>query len=249
MYTAHSFNPWEKSFYRPIDAAIRWCGLMDHEARILDSAWDCPGLLSKQFPQWPCLHINMGKILDAIRNNEIPYGYFGVTTRPGSPVDYRLVTVRHTDLKYWMIHHYPDQFPAFLFGRKTPDESKISIDTYLTLRADRDALEVKLRAIEIAHEALLEELKAIGLERERLHSLVETRGELNDRSEAGYLCVIGALLETLLGSSPGGVPNSVFKSQAAIVDSITAHFEGVLGLSKRSLDKKFAAARRSLSRN
>jgi len=248
MYTSQSYNQLEKLFYRPIDAAIRWCDLMVYEAQILDAAWDCSTSLTKTFPQWPCLPANIERIFDAVRNQELPFGLFGVTVAPGTPIDCRLLTVRHTDLKWWMLHHYPDQRPAFLFGKLPAENEQISFGTYLTLRADREALEVQLKASDAALRELLEELKAIGLERESLRALVKAQGKLSERSETGYQHVIGALLETLLGSSPAGKPNSVFDSQAAIVDSITAHYEGTPGLSKRSLDEKFAAARRSLSR-
>lgn len=248
MYIPNSCNGLEKGFYRPIDAAIRWCNLMAHESQILESASDCPAVLSTTFPQWPCLHANTEKIIDAVRNRELPFGYFGVTVAPDTPIDCRLLTVRHTDLKWWMFHHYPDQRPAFLFGKLLAENEQISFGTYLTLRADREALEVELKASDAALRELLDELKAIGLERESLRALVKAHGKLSERSETGYQRVIGALLETLLGSSPAGKPNSVFDSQAAIVDSITAHYEGTQGLSKRSLDEKFAAARRSLSR-
>jgi len=248
MYTPHSCDTHAKVFYRPIDAAIRWCNLMAHESQILESAGDCTTMLSTNFPQWPCLHANTEKIFDAVRNHDLPFGYFGITVAPGTPIDRRLLTVRHTDLKGWMFHHYPDQRPAFLFGKLSAENEQISVGTYLALRADREALEVELKASDAALRELLEELKAIGLERESLRALVKAQGKLTERSETGYLHVIGALLETLLGSSPAGKPNSVFDSQAAIVDSITAHYEGTRGLSKRSLDEKFAAARRSLSR-
>lgn len=249
MYVPRSCDPLEKVFYRPIDAAIRWCGLMAHEAEILEAAWDCSALLSRTFPQWPCLHFNTEKIFEAVRNHEIPYGIFGMTTTPGTPIDRRLLTVRHTDLKWWMFHHYPDQRPAFLFGKRSAENEQISIGTYLALRADRDALELQLKTNEAALQELLAELKALGLERENLRTLVKTQGRLSDRSEAGYQRAIGALLETLLGSSPAGKPNSVFSNQAAIVDLITSHHEGIPGLSKRSLDEKFAAARRVLSQD
>lgn len=242
------FNPQSKIFYRPIDAALRWCNLFRYEAQIVQAAWSYPEQLSTLFPQWPCLHANTEKIFDAVRNQELPFGFFGVTVAPDTPIDCRLLTVRHTDLKWWMFHHYPDQRPTFLFGKLLAENEQISVDTYLTLRADREALEVELKASGAALRELLEELKAIGLERESLRALVKAQGKLSERSETGYQHVIGALLETLLGSSPAGKPNSVFDSQAAIVDSITAHYEGTPGLSKRSLDEKFAAARRSLSR-
>lgn len=247
MHTSSNCNPLAKVFYRPIDAAIRWCNLMAHETQILESAWNCPLLLSKTFPQWPCLHANTEKIFDAVRNHELPCGMFGATITPGTPIDCRLLTIRHTDLKWWMLHHYPDQRPEFLFGKQSVQSEQISVSTYLTLRADRDALEIQLKANQTAYFELIDELKAIGIERENLHILVKTQGRLSERSEAGYQRVIGALLETLLGSTPAGNPNSVFNSQASIVDSITSHYDGVSGLSKRSLDEKFAAARRRLS--
>lgn len=62
MYEPDSYNVLAKIFYRPIDAAIRWCNLMAHETKILESAWDCPALLSKYFPQWPCLQANTEKL-------------------------------------------------------------------------------------------------------------------------------------------------------------------------------------------
>jgi hypothetical protein len=111
------------------------------------------------------------------------------------------------------------------------------------LRADRDALEIELKASDAALRELLEDLMSIGLERENLRVQGKTQGRLSERSKTGYQRVIGALLETLLGTSP-----AVFDSQAAIVDSITAHYEGIPGLSKRTLDEKLAAARCSLSR-
>lgn len=248
MYKANSCYPLEKAFYRPIDAAIRWCELMTHEGEILKTSWEYPGLLARTFPQWPCLQINTEKILDAVRNCEIPYGCFGLTVQAGTIINSKLLTVRHTDLKRWMLRHHPDQRPVFLFGKQTDEEGRISVGTYLTLRADRDALEAQLKTNLTEYQAILEELRIIGLERDTLHSLVQAGGVISDRSETGYQRVIGTLIETLLGSSPAGKPNSVFDSQASIVDSITSHYEGVPGLSKRSLDDKFASARRSLSR-
>ncbi|MCH5487725.1 hypothetical protein [Pseudomonas syringae] len=191
----------EKVFYRPIEAAVRWCNLIVHEAQILEATWDYSAQLSERFPQWPCLFINTEKIFDAVRSHELPYGFFGATVMPGTPIDWRLLTVRHTDLKWWMLHHHPDQRPEFLFGETLPDNKHIEVDTYLTLKADRDALEVKLRNADATLQELLEELNAIGLERENLRSLAKKR-HLSERSEATYQHIIGALIETLLGSSP-----------------------------------------------
>ncbi|KTB77668.1 hypothetical protein AO069_18135 [Pseudomonas syringae pv. syringae PD2774] len=240
-------NPHAKLFYRPLDAAIRWCNLMAYETQILESTWDCPTLLAATFPQWPCLHANIERILDAIRNKELRYGALGTTVTSGTPVDIRLLTIRHSDLKWWMLHHYPDQRPSFLFSPIAADQETIRYGTYLILQADRDALQVQLKATEATLQALMGELTAAGLERENLRSLAENKKNVSDHSKTSFLNVIGALVNIMLGSSKAGRRHSIFDSQASIVDSITAHYSGVAGLSKRSLDEKFAAGRRSLA--
>jgi hypothetical protein len=67
------FNPQTKTFYRPIDAALRWCNLIRHEAEIIRADEICPERLGKIFPQWPCLQANLEKLYDAMRNGELPY--------------------------------------------------------------------------------------------------------------------------------------------------------------------------------
>lgn len=249
MYKSVSCNPLSKIFYRPIDAAIRWCNLMTYETQILEYSWECPALLTTKLPQWPCLHANVEKILDAIRNNELRYGALGVTVASGISVDWRLLTVRHADLRWWMLNHHPDQRPSFLFDQASADHEKIQNGTYLILQADRDALEVQLQAAQATLQKLMNDLEAIGLERENLRMLVENKKQLSEHSKTSFLNTIGALVETMLGSSDAGRRHSIFESQASIVDSITAHYVGIPGLSKRSLDEKFAAARRSLSQS
>lgn len=248
MYRSNSFNPIAKLYYRPIDAAIRWCSLMAYETQILESNWECPALLASSFPQWPCLHANTERILDAIRNQELHYGALGVTVAAGTPVDRRLLTIRHSDLKWWMVNHYPDQRPSFLFNPISTDQANIRYGTYLSLQADREALQIQLKVAETTLQALMNELTAAGLERENLRTLAENKKHLSDQSKESFLKVIGALVDTMLSSTETGRRHSIFDSQASIVDSITAHYQGVIGLSKRSLDEKFAAARRSLSR-
>lgn len=248
MYEPNTFNPLAKMFYRPIEASIRWCNLMAYETQILESAKDDPALLASTFPQWPCLHANIEKILDAIRNHELRYGLFGTSVTAGTPVDLRLLTVRHSDLRWWVSQYYPEQRPSFLFN-SPPDQEHIHYGTYLTLQADRDALQVQLKIAETSLQILTNELAAAGLERDNLRMLAENKQQLSDHSKTSFLNVIGALVDIMLSSSNAGKKHSIFDSQASIVDSITAHYEGVKGLSKRSLDEKFAAGRRSLEQS
>ena len=135
----------EKPFYNPVEAAIRWCGLIHEEANILGTliAGEIPK--TGQFPQWPCLQANCEKIIDAIINGGIPYGRNGVTVREGDQVTPSKRTVRHTDLREWMVKNWPDQKPAFLFDeieRKT--HAAINTDSFLALQADRDSLKARI---------------------------------------------------------------------------------------------------------
>lgn len=70
---------------------------------------------------------------------------------------------------------------------------------------------------------------------------------LSDRAETTYLNIIGAMLALMLGKSPAGKPQSIFDNQAAIIDALLGHYEGKPGISKRTLEDKFAAAKRSLT--
>jgi len=247
MY-ADNFNPQAKTFYRPIDAALRWCGLVHYEAEILQAAWHCPERLGSLFPQWPCLHANTEKIYDAMRNGELPYGYLGVSVPMGSPLEPGQITVRHSDLRLWMQRYYPDQRPGFLFESVNDTREQISPAAYLFLQAERDALVQECNTLQRQLQDVMADLQALGLEQKSLNALVKSQGQLSERSEHTYLQIIGALTYTVLDSSPAGKPLSVFENQTAIVDAVTARFTDIPGLSKRTLDAKFAAANRVLKK-
>lgn len=243
MYATYSGA---KLFYHPIDAALRWCNLIAHEREILHAAWQRPCLLSKLFRQWPELAATTETLFDAVRNDELPYGSLGIAVPRGTPVDDALLTIRHCDLKRWMLLYHPDQRPAFLFGSGTERQETVSLQAYQALQADRDALQLQLKHSQAAHQQLLDELKAVGLEREALKRMNPSLGRLSDRCELTYQRIIGALVQLLLGRSPAGKPYSMFESQAAVVCALVAHHPGVAGLTKRTLDQKFALGKRSL---
>ncbi|MBK5395489.1 hypothetical protein JFU47_01840 [Pseudomonas sp. TH39(2020)] len=246
--SSNNFNPQAKTFYRPIDAALRWCNLIRYEPQIVQAAWSCPEKLRTLFPQWPCLQANTDRIYDAVRNGELPYGSFGISVPLGTPVELTLLTVRHSDLRHWMKIYYPDQRPDFLFESNDDTQDKISLGVYFALQAERDALLRERDTLQHQLRDIIANLQELGLEQESLKALVKTQGQLSKRSEHTYLQTIGALVNTVLDVSPSGKPLSVFKSQSAIVDAIIARYGETSGLSKRTLDEKFAAANRSLKK-
>lgn len=231
---ADNFNPLAKTFYRPIDAALRWCELVQYEAEIVKADWYCPKRLGSLFPQWPCLQANLERLYDAMRNGELPYGQFGVSVPMGTPLESVSLTVRHADLRLWMQRHYPDQRPEFLFGSDNDTHENINPAAYLSLHAERDALVQECTKLQ----RQAAERQAVALEQR----------PLSERSEHTLLQIIGALNYTILDVSPAGKPMSVLENQAAIVDAITARFKDIPGLSKRTLDAKFAAANRALKK-
>src|SRR5690606_29125142 len=104
---------YSKVFYRPLEAAIRWSGLVRFEARILDVSAKKKIPDPDDFPRWPMLRLNTERIFDGLWNGELPYGKGGITCDDPSLLEDLELTVRHVDLKAWMSRYYPDQKPTF----------------------------------------------------------------------------------------------------------------------------------------
>lgn len=84
-----------------------------------------------------------------------------------------------------------------------------------------------------------------------LQERVESEGEgkkleIGLRAETTYQNIIGGLLKLILGTTPGGKPQSVFVDQAAVIEVLLATHGNKPGISRRTLEQKFAAAKRSL---
>lgn len=231
-------------FYRPIEAAIRWSGLLRFETRILDAmnGKGVPDL--DDFPRWPMLRLNTERIFDAIRNGELPYGKSGVTSNDPSFLDDPDITVRHVDLKAWMARFYPDQKPTFLFDEiERQLHSAIGIDAVQSLLADRVALKARLAEKERSFDVLHERHRVLC---KRIESLSVAEHEVSPRSEGTYLNIVGGLLGLLLGKSPSGKPYSSFETMESVISALLAHHAGRPGMAERTLWAKLAQARRHL---
>lgn len=138
--------PTSKVFYRPIEASIRWAGLLRFEQVILasiSSPRDLP--LSLDCPRWGELRLYTDRIYDGILNGELPFGQNGITTRDTALIDAPDLTVRHVDLKRWMHEHYPEQRPGFLFSRSERIAHPfISLETGQAMLVERLALKSAL---------------------------------------------------------------------------------------------------------
>ncbi|VFR32305.1 FIG041388: hypothetical protein in PFGI-1-like cluster [plant metagenome] len=226
-----------------MEAAIRWCGLQRHEHQIL-------GVVGKKhlpdiddFPRWPLLRLNAERLLDALTNGDIPYGRNGVTCQDPSLLDDPDLTLRHVDLKLWMSRFYPSERPGFLFDaieRKL--HTAISIEVVQALLADRESLQIQLADGTRELDALRAQLDV--LRRELSNRPIDAAPSA--RSEATYLGIVGGMLGLMLGRTPSGMPYSSFSTQEAIISAMVAHYGGVMGITERTLQTKFAQAKRKV---
>lgn len=238
--------PISKVYYRPIEAAIRWAGLLRHKREIL-STISSPRVLppNPQCPRWQDLRLCTARIYDAILNHELPYGRNGITGSDESLIDSSELTIRHVDLKRWMRLHYPEHRPSFLFSRgERIAHPVITLETGQAMLIERQAMQAELELcrrqlheLQDRHDALLKQSQAIPACNDC---------PITERAETTYLNIVGAMLELMLGKSPAGTPYSSFRTQEAIVSALVANHGGAMGITERTLHGKFAIARRRL---
>ena len=247
-YNTKSCSSLEKAYYTPVEAALRWCNLITHEVLILERVGlgVLPGV--GMFPQWPCLRVNAEKILDAINNGEIAYGRDGKTVDPGEQVARHRLTVRHSDLKAWMSKNYPNQKPSFLFDTVEQQlHAGITVEAYQTLQAENKRLNIRLANAVKTFQQQKHAIAELQGERDSLRKTVGNSVQnIDGRSKTTYLNIIGGLLSLMLGNSPSGRKLSEFANQGAIINAMLAHFEGVQGISVRTLEDKFSEANKSI---
>jgi hypothetical protein len=241
---ARSSPPCSMVLYRPIEAAIRWSGLTRHEPRILEILNGRRLPEADEFPQWPSLRRNAERIYDGILNNELRVAVNGITVQgeAGADPDDPNLTIRHVDLRDWMCRFYPSDRPPFLFSRlERKAAPAISSEAVQALFLEREGLRLYVAQREQGMKRLREQLRD-------LEQTTQSGAPLGPRSETTYLHILGGLLTLLLGSSPSGQRYSSFTSQEAIISALIAHHGERLGIAERTLQAKFAAAKRSLGK-
>ena len=72
---------------------------------------------------------------------------------------------------------------------------------------------------------------------------------LSERSETTYLNIIGGLLTLLLERSQSAQSHARFTTQESVISALVEQYGHRPGISERTLLAKFAAAKRSLSRD
>lgn len=233
-----------KSCYHPIDAAILWCDLADHTAEILQVEISHSGELLKYFPQWPCLHFHVERIYDAIASGELAATFLSGPVTPCDHAERVYWSIRRADLRAWFALNYPGERPEFLFPENIEHLECVTLNAYLAVQAERDFYKREFEKMHQAFDSIAEEMAAYKQREHEFAAQLDAIGPASESSASVHHTIIGALLAVMLEKSKTGQPRSIYKNQAAVVDAITTLFPGIPGLSKRTLDRKFAQARR-----
>jgi len=236
--------------YYPVPvAAMLWCGVppddVQEELNRISPHPKIRGVFTHPFI--PCFEVRCRIIHDAIESRTLPASREnGKVTDEHIAPERRHVSREH--LKAWIAKEHPADKPAFLFDeveRKT--HPAIDADAFRALQADRDAARAELEKVKAWAAETNREMDAMRGERDSLRAMVDKASAPGERAETTYLNIIGAMLALMLGKSPAGKPQSVFDNQAAIIAALLGHHEGKPGISARTLEDKFAAAKRSLT--
>ncbi|MGE1154855.1 hypothetical protein [Pseudomonas kitaguniensis] len=236
-----------KLFYRPIEVAIRWCGLIHLERKILSDTE--PYLTqSSRTPIYPCIQQRIEILLDAILHNDLPYGCLGISVSSGEYIEPDFLTIRHTDLKQWFLKFRPSEKPAFLFDELERQiiASSETQTLYTALLAEIEILKMQIERNQTLLRKLEKERDFIVQENIKMASTLRHQRKPNARNERAYLQLIGSLVNLFLATTPSGKHYSLFTSQASIISALMAHNRNKAGFSQRTLEEKFAAARRSI---
>ncbi len=201
--------------------------------------------MTLDFPGWTELRLCTERIYDAIFNGELPYGCNGITQNDKALWDSPDLTIRHVDLKRWMRDQYPEHRPAFLFSRRERIAHPIiTLETGQAMLVERKALKAELKQCRRQLEMLQKQHHVLSNQIEVTPAC--NKYSITNRAESTYQHIIGGMLDLMLGQSPAGTPYSCFKTQEAIVSALIAHHDGVMGITERTLNGKFAQARRRM---
>lgn len=233
-----------RSSYHPIDVAILWSDLAAYQADISRIDISQPGCLRKHFPQWPSLQKHLECICDAIICGELPATYLGRAITSDYQVHHEYCSVRRADLLVWFVRTFPDQKPEFLFPPNLDHSECISLNAHLVQEAEIEASQRTIEKLRQELAATTEEIATLVSANRELSERLDACGIPSEASEGAHNTLVGAMLEATLGKSKSGHVQSIYPSQAALVEEITRRFPGVSGLSKSTLDRRFAEARR-----
>jgi hypothetical protein len=228
----------------PVAAAL-WCAVpADRIQWVLDTASEVARGIFRH-SEIPCLEPKCRALHEAIDKGGLPvYRENGGAVRDHVAPERRHVS--RDELRAFIKAQRLDM-PATLFDEvERATHPDITKDAYLALKAELEKARAELRQAEKWGHGIVAERDTLQLERDQLRGMLDKLSTPNPKAETTYLNIIGGLLDLMLGTTPNGNRQSVYESQSAIISALLAHHGGKQGISDRTLEEKFAAAKRSL---
>ncbi|SFL01494.1 hypothetical protein SAMN05216302_102633 [Nitrosomonas aestuarii] len=250
------------SVYQVPVAAALWCGVPENkvaEELKLAQPIGLSNALSRailRHPYLKCLEPRIRAIHAAIDEGKLQ-----ACRENGRKTDEHVAYERRhvygLDLKEWAKEISPIERPAFLFDEiERSTHSAINIESYQSLKAAFDAVELKLSQANERFRKSEEARQTTEAERDSLRAMVDslasrlkTLDAPGIRAETTYLNTIAALLDYINGDIPGIVKHPSFSSEAKLIQDIVHFFDGYPGLSESTLSRKFPEAKRSIRQN
>lgn len=167
-------------------AAALWCGVTDDlidqvVAEVTQISHSGLGRSIWKHPDAPCVEPRCRAIAEAIESGLLPHG-----REDGQPVnegDHAAYERRHIfgrDLRQWMEKAFPNEKPSFLFDDiERNSHTSISADSYRTLKAERDALKIRVDKAVKEFVSLRKDKETIEAERNSLRALVDKSFNVN----------------------------------------------------------------------
>lgn len=246
-------KPWEtdsceqvQSYYTvypvPVAAAL-WCriepGDVDEHLRVATQVHRA----IYRHPYIKCLEPRCRALHEAIEKGVLPVSRENGKSFDGSreQVAPERRHVNRSDLKEWIAREFPADKPPFLFDEiERTTHAAINADVYQALQADRDALKTRIDKAEEWARQIIAEKNALARERDSLMAMVENGKAPGPRAETTYLNIIGGLLELICNPRPGR------NSEATVIRELVDNYSDKPGISKATLEARFADAKRSL---
>lgn len=141
--------------------------------------------------------------------------------------------------------------------RVTDEEKKDNAESFTDFEASvpvADDDPIKMRWLsDYIRETTWPDRSELGFQRVDLEELEnggkESPSSLGARAETTYLNIIGTMLALLLGKTPNGKKSAPYGNETAVIAKLLEDFPKEQGLSKRTLEDKFARAKGGLNNN
>lgn len=165
--------------------------------------------------------------------------------------------ISRDSFKAWIEKEYPDTKKPSLFSAvERSKKPLVSGDAHATLKAkyanlqkEKEAFKYKAetyKALKAKFARAREENKAIKSEHDSLAKEIKNKEVLKEDERSSYLKVIGVLLEIVLGKFTEEQECIPYKTQDSLIYAIQNKYGECKGLSESTLEKKFAASKKSL---